>query len=300
MSEPEIDPERLAALLDGRVDEKERAELLARLAASPETRSVLADAASIIDDVQASSSAPSTSKGTGRIRGRFPFSTSWMALAAGVVILVSASVLYRSTRTGSTDAAAYAKLLADASGLPASFDTRPWGTARSATQPVTEQGRAYRLGARLTDLELTVPRRDSRVATLAEDAASLLVEVPVGGGAVRAFRDLATAASTANANLEPLLGSARRELASLADVDQERMRYGSWLEAARVAAARHDSVFFLRRETRQTMASLARVESGRAGITPLIEDLQRAIESGAGDSAGLSRSVTALLVQCSL
>ena len=299
MSEPEIDPERLAALLDGRVDEKERAELLARLAASPEARATFADAAAIIDDVPASSSAPSPLKGIGRGRGRFPSATPWMALAAGVVIVAGTSIVYRATTTGPADPAAYAKMLADQSRLPASFDTRPWGATRSVTQPVTEHGRAYRLGARLTDLEVTVPSRDTQVANLAEDAASLLVDVPVAGGAVRAFRDLASAASTPNSNLEQLLGSARIELASLTNIDQERLRYGAWLEAARVAAVWRDTAFFGRRDTRQTLANLARAETDSPDMKALIEDVHREIDTGSADSAVLSRRLTQLLVRLS-
>ena len=296
MTEPEIDLERLAALLEGRVDEKERAELVARLAASPEARAVLADAAAIIGEVPASLATPSGSTRSGRLRGRLPFSTRWMALAAGVVIVVGTSVVYRAAKTRPIDAAGYATMLSDrSSGLPASFDTRPWGATRSSTQPVTDNGRAYRLGARLTDLELAVPRRDSQVAPLAQDAASLLVDVPVAGGAARAFRDLATAASTPNAALEPLLGNARAELTSLGDIDQERLRYGAWLEAARVAAARRDTAFFRRRETRQTLEGLARLSEETSEARLMVTAVEATINRTSVDWSMLTSRLQLLL-----
>jgi hypothetical protein len=50
--EPSIDPERLAAFLDGRLDEGERAKLLAEIADSPEALDLLADTAAVLREVE--------------------------------------------------------------------------------------------------------------------------------------------------------------------------------------------------------------------------------------------------------
>jgi hypothetical protein len=279
VSEPELDPERLAALLDGRVDDKERAELVARLAASPEARAVLADAAAVVDVLpQNTVGTTLPSKGEGE-RGRL-FRRTWLALAASVIVVVGATTVYRTTRGRSLDPGDYIALLANqSSGLPPSLDIRPWGATRSSTQPVTEPGRAYRLGARLTDLSLMVPRRDTLLVPLSLEAAALLVDVPVAGDAVHAFRQLAAATAEPNAPLEPLFREARSELTTLGNVDQDRVRYGAWLEAARVAGARQDTAFFRKRESRQVLTDLARKEGDSVELQPLIKVAQSSIEN---------------------
>src|SRR5215208_5211320 len=52
VKEPTIDPERLAALLDGRLDERARSEILAQLAASEADLEVMADAAAVMREME--------------------------------------------------------------------------------------------------------------------------------------------------------------------------------------------------------------------------------------------------------
>jgi hypothetical protein len=296
VSEPTVDPERLAALLDGRVSDAERAELMARLSSSPEMLAVLADAAAAQGELGSASDEEGRAP-VARRRFRFlsPAAIGWLA-AAAVVAAVAVPLLRRGESFGQ-DPTAYARLLSSYDqGLPTGWDVRPWGVTRSSNQAVTAEGRSWRLGARLTDLELAVVNRDTVMASLARDVASLLADVPLSGMAAATFQQLAERASAANTDLSTLLVRGREQLESVAAVDRSALRFGAWIEAARVAAVRKDSAFYATTETRHAMNNLARVDPLAPDAREALVSLRTALDDkGVRDWHTVQRSLNELL-----
>lgn len=259
-SNPEgVTPERLAALIDGRLDERERAEVLRELAADPELRAIYADAVAVARELE---------DGTGAAGAVLPFRRPprprwWrngtILAAAGLAAVALVPVIRWRTDTG--PAQLVASISTEGSiALPPAV----WPVVRSTDTPMTAHGRAVRLGARLADLELAIVAHDTGMRAVAASVAELLVAgPPVTGAPVALYREIASGAP-------PAALDARREawltVSELAG--EEAARLGAWLEVARVAAARRDMRFFRTRETRRVLGggAAARDEEERAAI----------------------------------
>ncbi|MEO6525470.1 MAG: hypothetical protein ABIP93_02485 [Gemmatimonadaceae bacterium] len=331
MNDPAMDPERLAALLDGRLAAADRQRLMEKLAVSDESLAAYADAAAVLGELEregviaarateADGAAPAPSvvppgvtttpaeqratvtpiaeaRARSRPVSRMPL-MRWAALAAAVVIMIAGPVLWRRSRPdGGIDlasgAVSYAALLAPdvrAAGLPVGWDATPWGTTRGASDPLTPEARAVRVGSRVTDLELAAGARDTAATrAIANEVAALLEEVPGAGAVSSTYRSFAGAAADTEA-----LSRARRDAALVAG--QDDLALGLWLEAARVAAARRDSAYFGRPESR---ASLARARGSRAvqSLAPASMSTLDAALAATRDIvwASVERELTALL-----
>lgn len=248
MKEPILDAERLAALLENRTGQDERAKLLAHMAGSDDALGVYADAVAAVGEAGAGS-------GIGIVAADAPVrhiarppmpSWRWVALAAVLAGVVAAPLLLRRTRSANReDPARFVNsLTASRSPLPAQWSATPWPGMRGGGQSLTATARAARLGARLVDLELAVRARDTTVAGLAAEIASLLEDVPAAGPVATMYREAGqrAAAGATPPALEPLLKRARLAVAGFADADV--FQIAAWAEAGRVAAARRDAEYF--------------------------------------------------------
>jgi hypothetical protein len=312
VSEPKIDPEQLAALLDGRLDERQRAEVMARLAESPEAFEAYADAVAIVGEVERGSRADAT-VGTGAgSTDVIPLKTSdrtpsrlrvarWQWLAAAAVIAgVAVLPLMRRAggpSAGELDPGTFVEALSNEdAGLPAGWNGRPWSTTRSAGDPLTAEARAVRIGAQLVDLELAVRAGDTAVvAEVAGEIAALLEPIPGSGPVASLFRGLSQQTAYRTEQPESLLERASEAATQLAGRDHVRL--GALLEASRIAAARQDGGFFRSSETAaglQTAAHLAPEAVVRASL----ERIRGLVAGGAEpDWTEMTRAVTALLAR---
>jgi hypothetical protein len=239
------DAEQIAALLDDRLDAKQRADIVARLATSEAAFESFVDAAAILAEGTTSSSK------TIAIR---PRRTAMMVLAAAAVIaaILAPAVLFRSRAT-SDRPERFAALLASQSQLAADWNGAPWTTTRGAAEPLTDSARGVRLGARLTDLALEVRGQDARGPRTARDIAALLDAVPGSAPVARVFRQIANPVSGA-AERDSLLDLGEPLVATIAGRDLVDL--GAWMEAARIAASRRDSAFFHSASSRAIMTRL--------------------------------------------
>lgn len=272
VSEPRLDPQELAALLDGRLDAARRAELLAQIADSDEAAEVLADAAALAGGA-ARSETP-----TGAGRGLPGSVVARVLLAAAVLAVLLVPAVIVRTRTGGGDGPSrYVTLLGSAATLPAAWNGAPWPRSRGAAPRADRGAMAVRLGARLVDLELALRAGDGRAAGLATEAAAMLEPVPAAQPTAALFRAVARQADAPDVDRASLLRTLRRGSASARDlVGAEAVGLGGWVEAARVAAARHDAGFLRSGASRAALrraAALARAESARGGL----EDVRRLI-----------------------
>lgn len=282
MTQSDIDPERLAALLDGRLGKTERAELLSHLAASEQTLEAYADAVAAVSQLEPQ-------------RRPLP-PIRWIAIAAVLAGIALAPWLWTRLRPSAADDPGrfVALLAARPAGLPAGLEDSPWGSVRGADEPLTADARAVRLGALLVDLELAVQRGDTVAARVAADVGVLLEAIPAAGPVSAMYRDIGQRAGGAPRDLEPLLTEAGSAAAKLADPDLVRL--GAWVEAARVAAAAHDAGFFRARQSRATLADAGTLagltEPARAALGRVHATL---VAERAPDWSALGRDLTELL-----
>jgi len=244
-----IDPERLAALIDGKLSGAERDEVIEQLARSDEAYEVFVDAAGIVRELGTEDQRTQI-----ETRDIVPFrppvawwrrgSTRFLALAAGLVGIaaVSWTVMRRSTQANAASAWPVALLSDDVAGLPAAWNDVAWSQTRASTEVLTADSRAARIGARLVDLDLSLRKPDQRAATFAEEIASLLDAIPGGAPSAAAYRSIAQRASQGSAPAPEEWADLRASAALVAGETSARL--GAWTETARIAALTHDAAFF--------------------------------------------------------
>ena len=246
-SPPEADAERLAALLDGRLDERQRAEAVARLASSDDEFEAFVDALAVTRELEAEDEAAGVTPL--RQRGWRP-GGHWATMAAVLVGLALLPVLWNRSRAPDIDDPGRFPALLESrdAGLPTGWDRSPWRTTRGPGDPLTPEARAVRVGAHLTDLEVAIGSGDPRVPQLAAEIEALLSGVPAGGMVTSDYRAIGRRAGETQEQLKPLLERGRTAAAAL--LGEEVVALGAWAEAGRIAAARRDARFFRTGETR--------------------------------------------------
>jgi hypothetical protein len=296
---PAIDPERLAALIDGRLGPHEREALLAQIAASSdEDVEIFSDALAATRELEGGvegreEQSVAAARSRRAVRWRRP--ASLLAIAAAVVAVVVLPGRLR-TRDSARDPGRFARVLAQTNrGLPANWDTQPWGATRGGSDALTPAARALRVGARMTELELAARARDPRTPALATSVVVLLEGIPGAAAAATEYRALASADS--GSSPEQLTRLAERARVTAAPfADQDYLEFGAWLEAARLAAAGRHTAFFTSSATTDALARARELRdlspSARAAVGSL---------SGVGTSRkapdwdALGRTLTSLL-----
>jgi hypothetical protein len=287
----------LAALLDDRLDADAHADILSRLATDDEALAAYAEAAAVTRALEEEDAAAGVTplRPAARRVPTFPGARRWGAVAAVAAAVALAPLAWnRMQPPGLQESGELAERLATTgTALPTGWDPSPWGSTRSASDPMTPRARAIRIGARLVELELALRGQDPAAARTAAQVAILLGELPGSGPAVSIFRDIQARAGAPWAELEPQMKQGSEAAAVMAG--EEDVRLGAWLQAARIAAARKDVDFF---RTRATEAALRRLQDDPA--TRVAVERIRILTSaeGAPDWDALGRefsSVTALL-----
>ena len=288
---PKPSAEQLAMLLDNRLDPAERARILAQLENDPEAREILADAAAALGELNTATESGRNVQPTKPALRVEPRLRRELLLAIAAVLIIA--IVLPLTRVGRTPAnlpPVQTIALGLESSSPGMTVSHPWREFRGAAEPISARARAVRVGALLADLELATTGHDTAATVIAAQAAALLSAYPGGGIVADRYRVLAQS---------PALGdvAARNRAANLAEVlaGEREVRLGGWLEAARVAAAGHDSAFFDRPTTATAIrvaTSVARTESGASlDVTVLSAALAQP-----RDWIKLARAVDAALV----
>jgi len=299
-----IDPERLGALLDGRLTERQRDELLARLAASDEGVEVFADALAVTDELEREDR---LAGGAAAEAGVIPFRrparrAAWLsgprlALAASlaaVAVGVTAWGLGRGGEGAADDPGRYAALLARP-GIPAGWNASPWSAARAAGETMDPRARAVRIGARITELEAASAAGDSAAARrAAAEVGALLEPLPAAGPAIAVYAEIGRRAGEPAAALATVRERGRETAARLAGEDGVAL--GAWAEAARLAAARRDAEFFRARATRDALARAAHDPSLPAEARAAAERARAALSAAAApDWEAVEREAAGIL-----
>lgn len=232
MSDNAIDPERLAAMLDGTSSASERDALLRALAQSPEELDAYADAAAALEGlnepVAERADLPSRQSVPSR-RWR-----NWGGLAAAALVVTAGAVMLRQGSGGDADPAR--RLIESELALPTQWSSQTWGSARGIGASVTPDVRAARAGVLYADL-IMASRDGTRADSIANTLAALIDDVPGSAATVSILHSWSTGSASSQDRATTLQAS----LASL--VSRERFTEAVWLESARVAALAHDAEY---------------------------------------------------------
>jgi hypothetical protein len=287
--------EEIGALLDGRVDERRRTELLTLLAADDADYDVFADTAAVLREAEEGASGKEAepeeeARGGAKVIPLRPrraggwrnSPAQWMALAAAVAALALVPVL-RSRMNGDRwrDPDRLATLATQpGEPLPSGWtDSIPWDRTRGGGSTAQETGVAARVGARSTDL-VVAARSGDRVGTpmIAREIAFTLDNVSGSGFVAAEYREIADSATWPRPIVVKKVTDAHDNLATI--VDRDYLALGTWSEAARLAAKRQNAAFFRLRESRKALERATSAEglndAGKAAATRL----RLAVEQG--------------------
>lgn len=267
MKEPRHDDERLAALLEGRLEGPERDELLAYLATADEDLYVFAKTAAALremEEEEAEGARQAAQKDTQTpVHATPPPSVrgGWRRWKASRVIVppVLAGLLALGILTTRAGGAAYA-------GDPVRLAER-----LELRQPVTleppadiyrgtaEQG-AARAGALLTNLAVAIQTRDTAIQSIARSIRLGFDKQAVPSSPIRQIEDRPTEPPSV---LLPLVSQATDRLMDRMDRTQRGyLQLGAWTAAAQLAANERNTEFFRSGATRTMLRRAEKLTRG--------------------------------------
>jgi hypothetical protein len=248
MAAERIDAETLAAFLDGTLHAAEREEVLRAISSDPEAYAGFVEAAAIVRETSPLPSlvvdAPRTEAESAMPARRVVRPRRALALALQAAAI--AAVLVLAVRGVTNDSAPEGITLADIVGdTPITGPTTltaiagdawrepPWPTVRGADDGLTDEGRAFRLGARMTALDLASQLADPMgTADAAAAVERLLRAHALGGPAALQVTTFAKRARTPTAFDRESLWATVRAAAG----DERLFDAGVCLESARLAS----------------------------------------------------------------
>lgn len=274
VTEPRMDPETLAAFLEGKLAPQERARVLAQLAASP------ADTAQLLEAARVRAALEAASASSGAFEA--PRKARWpMIVTALAAVLIAAIAIGRFSRPRSPEIL----VLASALRVPdtgTDWSAPPWDIERGAPGSLSEQATVFRIGARLVDLEVAAGGPDTTAARrITRDLVTLVSRLPAGGPAAAHFDRLGIdAGAVLSARQRATAARAVRELVE----GSPWLDLGGWLEAARIAGAAGDSVFFASGSKAHSILTRLRDSPPDPGVGPALGRIERiAPRVGASD-----------------
>lgn len=244
MKEPREDDERLSALLEGRVEGRQREEMLAHLAAADDDYEVFTNTAAVLRALEEQDARPLAPPSTRRGGWRKPAFRTAMAVTGAVVLLLAVGLLFRGRGAWSEDVPLQLAMRADvdAEGLPGGWtDRTPWNRVRgTGAEGAENHARAVKAGAMLVDLSVAARARDADNVRLV--ALQMIDAFEPGANPGTPLPRIGTRPEAPVDSLNALLAKATERLADR--LDRKSLELGAWLEAARLAAARRNSDFF--------------------------------------------------------
>jgi hypothetical protein len=283
------DDERLAALLDGRVDERRRAELLKHLATSDEDYEVFRDTALILRRLEEGAPAvdPDPPLVTPLpVRRPVPgwyAPARWVALAAVLAaLLLGGARLWRERAVAiAGDPVRLAARSNGREGLPEGWT--PWAAGSRGdvvpARPTEEERAAYaaRAGAQLVGLAVAVRARDTANIHFLAEQAWQRFDPAAGRGTP--LRQIAAQPWAPPGTLEPLVERAVDRLEDQDHLEKDHLRLGAWVEAARLAAGRSDETFFRDPASRRMLEHGRRLTAGDAGARNALSRVRADLEA---------------------
>jgi hypothetical protein len=288
-----VDPETLAALLDGTLSSEERARVLARIAKSEREYEALVETAALVGELNANPTVAAPVSPVALVRDPIaPPATrkrSWRrpTLVGPIVVAASlALVMVLRTKTASGPDAPLFAVIESAAGterIPVD-----WPRTRGTSDNIPPEALSFRLGALFTDLDLAIAASDSASSrAISSELAALAATIPSAASTVlriRAVADRGPAGTSADE---------RRKLADnlrTLNANAPWFDLGAWTQAARHAAHAGRAEFFRPdgsaiAELNRVLAEVERSPSGDATVRGAVQRLRNAKPSGVRTSA---------------
>jgi hypothetical protein len=288
-----IDPERIAALIDGRLNAADRTALLAELEASPEAFEIYNDAVAALREgvTETAPGIPAGASPSRRMPRWFRTYAPVTALAAALAIAVALPLMRRAGRSGLEEPRALAALVEPTGDATTIWQRTPWNESRGSAEALSARARGVRIGAFIVDLEVLARARDTSATRIALQIASLLDAIPAGAVAASAYRSLASQ-GMGSASAEAL-GSAASFAEQVAGVSA--VRVGAWIEAARMAAAQRNASFFQSMKREDVERAIASVPALPASARSAFAELTRLLDASPRDWPAVENALSALL-----
>jgi hypothetical protein len=263
VKEPRHDDERLAALLDGRLEGPERDELLAYLATADEDLYVFARTAAALRGMEEQEAAqaqradesandPPARETPPSVRPGWRRWKAPRAIVPAVIagLLVLGIFVTRGRAASAGDPAQLASLMGD-EALPQGWLDIPAGTGSRGSV----ERRAAEAGKLLLDLAVSIRAGDSaRTATLAKQIHARFDDQALPSSPIAQIERRTTEPASV---LLPLVEQQTERLS--ARLDRDYLQLGAWTEAALIAAERQDADFFRAGATRTMLRRAARI-----------------------------------------
>ena len=299
MSTERIDPEVLAAFLEGKLEPAERQRVLRVVAENPEEYEVFADAARVQAELEGTGVASVVDLRTRTPRRRWAIAIPAL-IAAGLATL--AIWPWVSGKAGLSPIALAGPLhIVDVPGdgslarrLGTAWDQPGWSITRGGASDVIEPARAFRLGVRATDVELALGARDSLAArTVGTELAELATGIEGGAAAAELYRGIIARGAAAPA------AERRAAVEALRGLLQQSVWFdlGAWIEAARIAvtAGRLEFVRDRIAALQRLKTSLgARPEAERGPLLGMLFELDARV--GKGETDAIQEQLTRIIV----
>ncbi|MEW5928433.1 MAG: hypothetical protein AB1941_13275 [Gemmatimonadota bacterium] len=290
-----VDPEVLAALLEGTLPAHERDEVLARLARSPDDYEAFVEAASVLRDLEEESGAapvppspPPPAPGTPPpvreirpARRRLPGPKLWLPLAAVLAgVMVVPGLLEDPASAAPLELLDGRTLVAtpgdgSLASLGQEWNQPGWSVKRGGGRSLPEQHRDFRIGVRLAELDVALEAGDAQAVRRVEpELISLLSQVEASGLVLDEYRQISERAS----RQDPDGGEEERAraVANLAAFLQESPWFGLgiWLEQARLAALANQPRFFTASASDALEKLTSRVAEQQGKDAPIVQRLR--------------------------
>jgi hypothetical protein len=302
-----LDPEVLAALLDGRLSGKEREEVLTRLARSPEDFDAFAEAAATVRDVAdvtpltilkpepEPEPKPKPSPGP---NPQWWSAKIWLPIAA---VLVGAILLRPSMRSGGESTIA---LLAGptlvarpgdsslASALGADWEQPGWSVSRGGESALVVRQREFRVGVRLADVEASFDARDAAaLRTAGGELVAGLGQFEGAGSIATEYQGLVARASAPD-SLVAMAGDRTQARKDILDFlkDSPWFGLGTWVEQARLATLANKAAFFDLRASESLQRLIDRLSGEARADSSTVASLRRLQEISRDGVSGAEMS----------
>lgn len=291
MKEPREDDERLSALLEGRVEGRQREELLAHLAGADDDYEVFANTASVLRALEEEDARARRPVAPPSMRRRtWPAARTLVAMAGAVVLLLAVGWMFRGRSPSPSG---------DPVQLALDVDTTKWspweaqGNVRGGDEPSSRDARAVYAGAKLVDLAVAVRIRDTaQIGDLARTLQS------------RLYRHTGPDAPLSRMAAHP--GAPTDSLNALVKEATERydrrsrpaLELGAWIEAARLAALAQDAARFPNGASAGMLGRAERLARGDQDAEAAVRAVHEALpRNGDADWDVLARRLEAMLAR---
>jgi hypothetical protein len=229
----QIDPEKLAAFLDGTLDAHGREEVLRVLASSPEAYESFSEAAAVLAEGDEAHRASGGYRPKSPARSFLPY--AWAAsigvAMAGLLFLVPLLQAGSSFDPLAAAASIAVASAVDPSSQPGDGLDAGWPTDRGVLSDRAPESLAFEAGGRTIDLEFAVAGTDTALFATSREGIATLLRAPAGGAPLaERYRSLTSSAgdeerTRLTADLRALLRNGTW------------FELGAWVESARLSRA---------------------------------------------------------------